>query len=183
MSVLQQTPENPHPDDPLPTSDQYQDDPPLANQDINAQLQGPPLCSICRRFDIQSFSTPTRTRGFRLRDVDAAAARCEFCTLLSRAVIDVEKPVYYRPPSLTKKGGPVERELYIHMTLSQNYEAVGEGREGPGLGVNRMKIQLGDRFSELRVPSEWELCLAADPCEFYLSLSRPPKPWMGRDCD
>lgn len=159
-----------------PYSHRYQEDappqPPIQNVNTGVHPGNSPLCSRCRDFDIQTFTTsPTHTRGYLLSDVEAATASgCEFCTLLFDAVRYLERPKYY---STSASYGPnlVKRDLYIHMTLSQNYESVNARPATKGLSTNRMRVELGDRFSEMRNASDYELCLAADPRE--CSYSKP----------
>lgn len=162
MATLSQAAETPLPAGPSLTRRHQGSSPAPDHEPANS-----PLCSRCRRFDIHSFAPPIRTRSYRLRDTDVSAnAGCRFCGLLSRAVSGVEKPRYHNNVFFNTKGGPVERELYIHMTLSQNYEDAGKSQEGPGLAVNRMRLELGDRFSELRHTCEEEICLVAEPSKF-----------------
>jgi hypothetical protein len=57
---------------------------------------------------------------------------------------------------------PTKRTLYLHMTLPENYTNSTNQPVSPGLRVNRLLAEIGDRFSEVRNASEHELCLAAD---------------------
>ena len=145
-----------------------QDD--AAPNDLDILRDGPaavgaraPLCELCQNFDIQSFAkSPTRRRGYLLRHVEAAAADgCEFCSLLLDSVKDVEKPAYFYH---NFHGGHnvLKPDLYVHMTLSENYGgSKGESNSLP-LGANRLLTQVGDRFSDVKSASQHELCLAAD---------------------
>jgi len=83
--------------------------------------------------------------------------------LLLDSVKDIEKPKYFNSTPLWGRVKPTNRDLYLHMTVSENY--VGEKLlpVSPGLRVNRLLTEIGDRFSEVRNASEHELCLAADP--------------------
>ena len=122
------------------------------------------LCDRCQRFDLQSFARDGSHRyGYALRDVEAAASNgCEFCTLLLDSVKDIEKPVYF---SATIFGGrrPRNPDLYIHMTLSENYVRSKTSPGLSGLRVNRLLTEIGDRYTEVTSASDHELCLAADP--------------------
>ena len=122
-----------------------------------------PLCELCQTFDIQSFSrSSTRRRGYLLRHAEAAAADgCEFCSLLLDSVKDVGKPAYFYH-SFHGGHNVLKPDLYVHMTLSENY---GDGKKQSGslpLGANRLLTQVRDRFSNVKSASEHELCLAAD---------------------
>jgi len=122
------------------------------------------LCDRCQRFDLQSFARDASRRyGYALRDVEAAASNgCEFCTLLLDSVKDVEKPVYF---SATIFGGrrPRNPDLYVYMTLSENYVQSKTPPGLSGLRVNRLLTEIGDRYTKLTSASDHELCLAADP--------------------
>jgi hypothetical protein len=124
---------------------------------------GATLCDRCQRFDIQSFArSASRRCGYVLREVEAAAANgCEFCLLLLDSVKDVEKPTYFST-TIYGRRIPTDPDLYLHMTLSENYANPKNQPVSPGLRVNRLLTELGDRFSDVRNTSEHELCLAAD---------------------
>jgi hypothetical protein len=125
---------------------------------------GATLCDRCQRFDIQSFArSASRRCGYVLREVEIAAANgCEFCSLLLDSVKDVEKPTYFYTTNFGQRR-PLNPDLYLHMTLSENYINKKLHLVSPGLRVNRLLTEIGDRFSEVRNASEHELCLAADP--------------------
>lgn len=122
------------------------------------------LCDRCQRFDLQSFAGDRSLRhGYALRDVEAAASNgCEFCTLLLDSVKDVEKPEYF---SATIFGGrrPRNPDLYVYMTLSENYVQSKTPPGFPGLRVNRLLTEIGDKYTKLTSASDHELCLVADP--------------------
>jgi hypothetical protein len=124
---------------------------------------GAMLCDRCKHFDIQSFArSASRRRGYALREVEIAAANgCEFCSLLLDSVKDVERPTYFSTTFLGRHT-PTNPDLYLHMTLSENYTNKKIQPVSPGLRVNRLLTEIGDRFSEVRNASEHELCLAAD---------------------
>jgi hypothetical protein len=121
------------------------------------------LCDRCQRFDIQSFArSASRRCGYVLREVEAAAANgCEFCSLLLDSVKDVARPTYFTTTFLGRRT-PTNPDLYLHMMLSENYTNKKIQPVSPGLRVNRLLTEIGDRFSEVRNASEHELCLAAD---------------------
>lgn len=133
------------------------------------------LCHRCQRFNLQAFATsPTRTRGYPLREVNRSAELgCEFCVLLSGAASKVEKPEYYSFSIFRGSRPNVDSEMYIHMTLSWNYKAPGVEVQEAGLGVNRMSVEIGGRFHELREASKEEFCIVADPGETPTPLNLP----------
>jgi len=126
---------------------------------------GGTLCDRCQRFDIQSFArSASRRCGYDLRDVEVAAANgCEFCLLLLDSVKDIEKPTYFTSIPIWGRVKPTNPDLYLHMTVSENYVNKKLLPVSPGLRVNRLLTEIGDRFSEVRNASDHELCLAADP--------------------
>ena len=128
-------------------------------------LGAAPLCDRCSIFDIQSFArTPYRSRGYKRSDVErSAASNCRFCLLLLDSVegLDPPDPFYISTFGALKSTKP---ELYIHMTLSENYETATEKAVGP-FCFNRLHIAIGGRFDEVRSHSEVELCVAADRSE------------------
>ncbi|KAF2647721.1 hypothetical protein K491DRAFT_763527 [Lophiostoma macrostomum CBS 122681] len=75
---------------------------------------------------------------------------------------NVERPTYFYTTAFNgqKTTNP---DLYVHMTVSKNYQDDKASLMAPGLHANRLLIQLGDRFSGVRNQSEHEICLAADP--------------------
>jgi hypothetical protein len=123
------------------------------------------LCDRCQRFDIQSFARRASRRcGYDIRGVEVAAANgCEFCLLLLDSVKDIEKPAYYTSIPARGQAKPINLDLYLHMTVSENYVNKKLLPVSPGLRVNRLLTEIGDRFNEIRNASERELCLAADP--------------------
>jgi hypothetical protein len=125
------------------------------------------LCDRCQRFDIQSFARSSSRRcGYVLREVEVAAANgCEFCSLLLDSVKDIEKPTYFTSIPIWGWGRfkPTNSDIYLHMTVSENYVNKKLLPVSPGLRVNRLLTEIGDRFNEVRNASEHELCLAADP--------------------
>jgi hypothetical protein len=122
-----------------------------------------PLCERCSRFDIQSFTkTQNRTRGYKLSDVETSAAdNCRFCLLLLDSVkgLDPPDPFYISTFGALKSTKP---ELYIHMTLSENFDPIVKNKIGP-FRFNRLHTAIGDRFDEVRSHSEIELCVTVDP--------------------
>ena len=134
---------------------------------------GAALCDRCQRFDIQSFTRSVNRRCvYALREVEAAAANgCEFCSLLFDSVKDVEKPTYFYTIFQTyNRRRALNPDLYLHMALSENYINKNLNQVSPGLQVNRLLLEIGDRFSEVRNASEHELCLAADPGWFSIAF-------------
>lgn len=128
-------------------------------------LGAAPLCCQCSIFDIQSFArTPYRSRGYKRSDVEkSAASNCRFCLLLLDSVrgLDPPDPFYISTFGALRS---IEPELYIHMTLSENYETATKKTVGP-LCFNRLHTAIGGRFDEVRSHSDVELCVAADPSE------------------
>lgn len=126
------------------------------------------LCNRCQNFDIQSFTrSPSRRRGYLLKDVEMGARNgCEFCSLLLDGVKDVERPTYFYTMAVNRRK-TTNPDLYVHMTVSESYQGDKASLMAPGLRANRLFIQLGDRFSEVRNQSEHEICLAADPCTYF----------------
>ena len=125
---------------------------------------GAPLCELCQNFDIHSFTRgSTQTRGYLLRHVEAAAVGCEFCSLLFDSVKDIEKPTYFYKSLFGKSTYDLKPDLYMHMTLSENYSGSKKQSNWLPLGANRLSTEIGDRFSDVKSASKHELCLAADP--------------------
>jgi hypothetical protein len=122
------------------------------------------LCDRCQRFDLQSFARDASRRyGYALRDVEAAASNgCEFCTLLLDSVKDVEKPAYFSTTIFGRRR-PRNPDLYVYMTLSENYVQSKTPPGLSGLRVNRLLTEIGDAYTKLTSASDHELCLAADP--------------------
>jgi hypothetical protein len=131
----------------------------------------PKLCDNCQNFDIQSFTrNPNHTRGFLHRDVKHGAEEgCEFCSLLWDSIEGVELPTY---KYANFRGGqnPLLSDDYVHMTISKDYDNV-KLRKGEGLGANRMLVERGHRFTDVRNASDWEICLAAEPGKYSLCLN------------
>ncbi|KAH8912991.1 HET-domain-containing protein [Coniochaeta sp. PMI_546] len=124
------------------------------------------LCPRCQQFNIQSFNLSNDfTRGYLLSDVRSAAADgCAFCSLLLDSVSTVSRPrdateLEPNPLRLPVNNNP---DIYVHMTLSRDYEQVTSNSLDTGLGVNRLRTAIADRFSEVRNASDHELCLAAE---------------------
>lgn len=132
---------------------------------------GSSLCDRCHSFDIQSFArSPSRTRGYLLKDVEMSADDgCEFCSLLLDSVKNVERPTYFYTTAFNRQE-TTDPDLYVHMKVYESGRDDKASLMGPGLRVNRLLIQLGDRFSEIRNQSEHEICLAADPCTYFTLL-------------
>lgn len=126
------------------------------------------LCNRCQNFDIQSFTrSPSRRRGYLLKDVETSARDgCEFCSLLLDGVKDVERPTYFYTTAFNRKK-TTNPDLYVHMTVSESFRDDKASLMAPGLRANRLLIQLGDRFSEVRNQSEHEICLGADRCTYF----------------
>lgn len=132
--------------------------------DADSGPRAPPLCELCQNFDIHSFNRgSTQTRGYLLRHVEAAAVGCEFCSLLFDSVKDVEKPTYFYNSLLGYSTHDLKPDLYLHMTLSENYSGSNKQSTWLPLGANRLSTEIGDRFSDVKSASKHELCLAADP--------------------
>jgi hypothetical protein len=115
---------------------------------------GASLCDRCQNFDIQSFTrSSSRRRGYLLRDVEAAAGGCEFCSLLLDSLKDVEKPKYFYD---NFRGGynDLKPDLYVHMTLSENYSGSKKQSNSLPLGANRLLTEVGDRNSDVKSTSE-----------------------------
>jgi hypothetical protein len=144
---------------------------PDQNDTLDIPDDGATLCDRCQRFDVQSFArNPSRRCGYLLHDVEAAAVNgCEFCSLLFDSVKDVERPTYFSAAILSGYITPTNPDLYLHMTLSENYTNKANAPVSPGLRVNRLRTEIGDRFSEVKNASEHELCLAADLGEFSMA--------------
>jgi hypothetical protein len=131
------------------------------------------LCERCRRFDIQAFArTDDRTRGYRLHDVRSAAANdgdqlsCAFCALLLSSVEEIERPRDTTELEFNFLRIPVEKDpsMYVHMTLCEDDMDIStrRGTIATGLGANRLRTAIADRFSEVMNPSDHELCLVAE---------------------
>jgi len=149
-----------------PYSDNWDDDAqPLAVRIVGNQAEAEiSLCTRCQNFDIQSFARGTnRRKGYLLKDVEASANQgCQFCRLLLDAVKAAEKPEYaygnyFRGRTM------LYPDLYVHMTISESYKDEISAPPSQGLRANRFLIELGDRFSGIRNPSNHEICIAADP--------------------
>jgi hypothetical protein len=106
------------------------------------------LCPRCQRFDIQSFArSKNHRRGYLLRDINESARNgCDFCSLLLASIKNVEKPYYFYLSFNGRKA--TNPDLYVHMPLSENYSQANERSGSPGLKFNRLRTELGDRFSE-----------------------------------
>jgi hypothetical protein len=123
------------------------------------------LCERCLDFDIQSFrKSPSHRRGYRYQDVksNGESAKCEFCALLWSSVKGIEPPSYFYSSSIPGWLRTTTPEIYVHMTMSQNYEPPSANQYTSRLEVNRLLLQVGDRFSDVRHDSPHELCLVAD---------------------
>ena len=123
------------------------------------------LCARCQNFDIHSFAkTPSRRRGYTYRDVESNAEEgvCDFCALLWDSVREVAPPKYFYASSIPGWLRTTTPDLYVHMTVSRNHEAPSTDQGPPLLSANRLLVQVGDRFSDVRNDSPHELCLAAD---------------------
>jgi hypothetical protein len=150
-----------------PDTDSHRDDLEVGEQQLPRHDQaeaGSPLCARCQSFDLQSFArSADRRKGYLLKDVKAAAAqRCQLCSLLLEALEDVEEPEYFHTNTFVGKT-TLHPELYVHMTVSENYNEASLGTSTAGLQANRLLVELGDRFSGVRNASEHEICIAADP--------------------
>ncbi|KAK0646817.1 hypothetical protein B0T16DRAFT_414313 [Cercophora newfieldiana] len=145
-------------------------------QDEDAEADEAGLCERCRYFDIQAFArSENRTRGYMLHDVRFAATAnsgtnrdgCALCSLLLRSVEDIDRPRDTTEWELNPFRIPVEKDpsMYVHMTMcADNVVAAAQPTNAPGLGlgVNRIRTAVADRFSEVMNPSDHELCLVAD---------------------
>lgn len=123
------------------------------------------LCPRCQCFDVQSFHrSTTRRKGFLLKDVELGAQTgCKFCGLLLDAVKDVEPPGYFYTHSVVPGKTITNPDIYVHLTISESYKDGKLGSKWAGLRTNRLMVELGDRYSDLRTRSEQEICLAASP--------------------
>jgi hypothetical protein len=121
------------------------------------------LCGRCQNFDLQSFTrSASGKRGYLLRNVEANADSCEFCSLLLESLKDIEKPTYFYYDFLngTTKTDP---DLYVHMTLSQNcFKVCAKQGISLPLCANRLSIEIGDLSSDVKTPSSYEFSLAAE---------------------
>jgi hypothetical protein len=132
------------------------------------------LCRRCEDFDIQSFAkSPYRRRGYLLSDtISSFSAGCDFCELLIYCVADVDIPKL--PNSRLRFDNDYfyfDPRIYIHMTVSENYSETWDDAK-PEMGVNRLLVEIGDRFSDMRRSGDKELCLSADsskPIITYIS--------------
>ncbi|KAH8787090.1 hypothetical protein F5882DRAFT_114013 [Hyaloscypha sp. PMI_1271] len=122
------------------------------------------LCARCQNIDIQSFArSADRRKGYLLKEVEAAADQgCQFCRLLLDAVRDAEKPEYFYSNVFGGKT-TLNPDLYVHMTIAESYKDETLATPSQGLRANRFLVELGDRFSGVRNPSNHEICIAADP--------------------
>lgn len=165
-----------------PDSEPYRDDweddaQPLAVGAVRNQAEAETsLCARCQNFDIQMFArSADRRKGYLFKDVEAAADRgCQFCCLLLEAAKDAGKPEYFYSNAF---GGKtiLNPDLYVHMTISESYKAETLTTLSRGLRVNRFLVELGDRFSGVRNPSNREICIAADPGRCLLAAYSKPK--------
>ncbi|KAF2752206.1 hypothetical protein M011DRAFT_455021 [Sporormia fimetaria CBS 119925] len=141
------------------------DEEPSASHASPPQYHG--LCRRCQKFDIQTFTqSPNLCRGYLLRDVrESAENGCEFCTLLLDCVKDVPVPEYFYDNGFGKRKTR-HPDIYVHMTLSRDHlpAKTKSERKEMGLGVNRLLLELGDRYDDVDVrnASPYELCVAAD---------------------
>jgi hypothetical protein len=128
------------------------------------------LCPRCQNFDIQSFARGAdRRKGYLLKEVEAAADRgCQFCRLLLDAVKDAEKPEYFYSNVFVGKTA-LNPDLYVHITISESYKDEKLATPSRGLRANRFLVELGDRFSGMRNPSNHEICITADPGRYLLA--------------
>jgi hypothetical protein len=129
------------------------------------------LCARCQNFDIQSFARGAdRRKGYLLKNVEAAADQgCQFCGLLLDAVKDVEKPEYFYSNAFVGGKTTLNPDLYVHMTISENYKDKTLATPSRGLRANRLLVELGDRFSGMRNPSNHEICIASDPGRYLVA--------------
>lgn len=125
-------------------------------------VEGQALCGRCQRFDIQSFAAGRR--GYRMLDIQAGMlGGCAFCTLLLDSVRDVQNPTYFGSDTTFGSAPQLDSELWLHMSLSEDY-VKRKPRSGAlgGLRANRLLVEVGDRFTEVRTASCGEICLAAE---------------------
>ena len=122
------------------------------------------LCDRCRNFDIHAFGkTPSRTKGYLLRDVQTwADSSCAFCALLARSIHGINTPEYFYASAIPWWLRTTKPDIYVHMTVSNNYETPPLELDSHKLNANRLLVRLGDRFSDVKAESEFEICLAAD---------------------
>lgn len=127
------------------------------------------MCPRCQNFDIQSFAkSRDRRKGYLLKDVEEAADQdCQFCGLLLEAVKDVDKPEYFYTNVFWGET-TLNPDLYVHMKISESFKGEASPMPSGGLRANRFLIELGDRFSGVRSPSNHDICIAADPGNYPL---------------
>ncbi|KAI3319220.1 HET-domain-containing protein [Xylariaceae sp. AK1471] len=128
------------------------------------------LCDRCQYFDIHSFaSTSSPRRGYALRDVQTGAEDgCEFCKLLSESIEGVAIPEHNYTNFLT--GWPrrgTNPDMYVHMTVSRNYDIRSLAQGPDEINANRLTVQLGGRFGNTKNDSKHELCLVVDEANGY----------------
>jgi hypothetical protein len=73
--------------------------------------------------------------------VMGAGARdgCEFCSLLLDCVKNVERPTYFYTTAFNGQR-TTNPDLYVHMTVSKNYQDDKASLMAPGLHANRLLI-------------------------------------------
>lgn len=131
------------------------------------------LCARCQNFDIQLFARGAdRRKGYLLKEVESAADQgCQFCGLLLDAVKDVEKPTYFYS-NIFGGNTTLNPDLYVHMTISDSYRDEASATPSLALRGNRFFVELGDRFSGVRNSSKHEICIAADPGRYLLTIHK-----------
>lgn len=134
------------------------------------------LCEQCQKFDVQSFARSAgRRKGYLLKDVEAGANQgCRFCRLLLDAVKSVEKPEYFYTNVFVGRT-TLNPDLYVHMTVSESYKDIVPRTFLRELHINRILVELGDRFSGVRNQSKHEICVAADPGRHFPVICRRTK--------
>ncbi|KAK4443003.1 hypothetical protein QBC34DRAFT_452750 [Podospora aff. communis PSN243] len=143
------------------------------------------LCTLCQDFNIQSFALgSSRTRGYRLADVQSGAKLdppCGFCALLFDIAKDLEPPMYFTSSIVSNGSRPADDvEMWVHLTASENYCSANVS-QGHGLRVNRLLVEVGDRFGKVRQKSDEEVCFAADDGSAAASNGDIAGRYLGRD--
>ena len=155
-------------------TDEVSDTQALAQAETSLAAGASALCARCQTFSIQSFAPGLHKRkGYLLRDVELAAAQgCQFCSLLCEALRDVQKPEYFYTNVWVGRT-TLNPDLWVHLSVSESYaDGARETELMSGLKINRLLVELGDRFSGVRNRSACEVCLAADPGKLPSSFDK-----------
>jgi hypothetical protein len=60
-------------------------------------------------------------------------------------------------------------DLYVYIIISESYKDEILATPSRGLHTNRFLVKLGDRFSGIRNPSNYEICITTDPGRYLLA--------------